>query len=134
MSGDEENEENLNSEHSPEYAEVIEVIKRLKNGKAPGEDTITTELIKNARSECHRKIYNLILKIWTTEEMSKEWRNGLIVPTHKKGNRLECINYRPITLLNVVYEILSKIINKKLKSYAEKCIIDYQCGFSQTDR
>lgn len=61
--------------------------------------------------------------------MPKEWKDGLILLIHKKGTRLECANYRPITLLNVTYKILSKIINNRLKIYAENCITDYQCGF-----
>lgn len=61
--------------------------------------------------------------------MPEEWRNGIIVPIHKKGSRLECANYRPITLLSIVYKILSKIINNRLKPHVEEFITDYQCGF-----
>lgn len=122
---EEENEEALNP---PDYTEMNKAIQNLKNWKAPGEDTITAELLKSAGSECYKRIYNLIFKIWMSEEMPKEWKDGLILLIHKKGTRLECANYRPITFLNVTYKILSKIINNRLKIYAENCITNYQCG------
>lgn len=59
--------------------------------------------------------------------MSVEWKSGIIIPIYKKGSKLDCGNYRPITLLNIMYKILSKIINR-LKIYAEEIISD------QTDR
>lgn len=65
------------------------------------EDTITTELIKNAGTKCQMRIYNLILKIWESERMPKEWKSGIIVSIHKKESRLECSNYRFLTLLNI---------------------------------
>lgn len=124
----ENNEEDPNIT-PPEYSEVTKAIKELKNNKAPGEDSITPELIKSAGFECQKRIHQLILKIWENEALPDEWRNGIIIPIHKKGSKLECTNYRPITLLNVTYKILSKLINTKLKEYAEQNLSDYQCGF-----
>lgn len=77
-----------------ELKEIIKAIQNLKSSKATGEDTITAELLKNAGRECQLKIYNLILKIWQSETMLEKWKNGLIVPIHKKGSRSECANYR----------------------------------------
>ena len=50
----------------------------MKNGKAPGIDTITVELIKNARAKMEQKIYNLIRKIWNGEHMPVDWEEGII--------------------------------------------------------
>lgn len=47
----------------------------------------------------------------------------------KKGDQLECRNYRGITLLNTIYKILSNVLCERLRPYAEKYIGVYQAGF-----
>ena len=44
----------------PTLEEVRDVIRRIKNGKAPGINTVTVEMIKSAGEKMDRKIYNLI--------------------------------------------------------------------------
>jgi len=48
---------------------------------------------------------------------------------YKKGDRLDCTNYRPITFLNVAYKIFAIILNQRLVDIAESELGDYQSGF-----
>jgi sorting nexin-29 len=58
--------------------------------------------------------------------MPKEWNTGLIF---KKRDKLECKNYRGITLLNIAYRVLSCIILECINQYAQIVLEEYQCGF-----
>ena len=61
--------------------------------------------------------------------MPEEWKESIIVPIHKKGDKTDCNNYRGISLLPTTYKILSNILFSTLIQYAKEIIGDHQCGF-----
>ena len=71
----------------------------------------------------------LVRQIWEEERIPAEWKETIIVPIHKGGDRDRSENYRGIALGNAAYKILSTIILGKIKPYIEKVMGDYQNGF-----
>jgi len=61
--------------------------------------------------------------------LPEEWRDSIIVPLYKKGDKTDCSNYSGISLLPTVYKVLSNILLSKLTLYAEESIGDHQSGF-----
>jgi hypothetical protein len=120
---------NVEEEPPPTYYEVSQVIKKLKTHKAAGSDNIPAELIKQGGIELKRRIYKLIMKIWNEETLPTEWTEGIICPICKKGDRIICSNYRPITFLNVAYKIFTILINNRLSSIVQSKLEDCQMGF-----
>ena len=113
----------------PTYEEIIKAIKKLKNNKAPGKDNIPAELLKYGGEALHRQLHRLITLIWSQEKIPEEWKESLIIPIHKKGDRTKCSNYRGISLINTAYKILANILLERLKPIVESGLGDYQCGF-----
>ena len=115
--------------NEPSQEEMEKAICNLKINKAPGEDDIIEDLIKNARQELKKRLHALMCKIWRDEKMPDDWKIGLIVPLFKKGDKTKCENYQAIILLNVTYKTQSTVILERLKEYSEEILGEYQCGF-----
>jgi len=74
-------------------------------------------------------IHKLIISILNKEELPEEWKESIIVPIHKKGDKTDCNNYRGISLLPTTYKLLSNVQLSRLTAYAEEIIRDHKCGF-----
>ena len=104
-------------------------IEKLKSHKSPGIDQIPAELIKAGGRTIRGAIHKLINAIWNKEELPEEWKESVIVPIHKKGDKTKCNNYRGISVLPATYKILSNILLSRLIPYAEEIMGNHQCGF-----
>lgn len=51
------------------------------------------------------------------QKHTEMWNKTIIIPLHKKGDKLNCNNYRGILLLNTIYNILLD----KIQSFVDKC-------------
>lgn len=114
---------------TPTFEEVSAAISSLKNNKAPGPDNIPAELLKWGGEELATEIYQLVLHIWNSETLPGHLLEGAIIPLHKKGDKLNCENYRGIALLNTAYKVFAKVLYNRLVPQAEAVIGEYQCGF-----
>ncbi|KXJ71943.1 hypothetical protein RP20_CCG019314 [Aedes albopictus] len=54
---------------------------------------------------------------------------GIVCPIYKKGDKLDCRNYRTITLLSAAYTVLSQIVCRRLSPIARELVGQYQAGF-----
>ena len=88
----------------PSAFEVELAIEKLKNHKSPVIDQIPAELIKARGSTIRGEIHKLIISIWNKEELPDEWKESIIVPIYKKGDKTDCSNYRGISLLPTTYK------------------------------
>ena len=104
-------------------------VEKLNSQKSPGTDQIPSELIKAGVKTICYEIHKHIISIWNKKELPEEWKELIIVPTYKKGNKTDCSNYKGLSLLSTTYKILSSILLSRLTPYAEEITGDHQCGF-----
>jgi hypothetical protein len=94
----------------PSLVEVEIAIGKLKSYKSPGTDNIPAEMIKAGGETLYSEIYRLICCIWNKEEVPQQWKESIIVPIRKEGDKTDCNNYRGISLLSTTCKILSNIL------------------------
>lgn len=109
--------------------ETIKAIKTQKNGKASGKDKISNELLKESLTVISKPLTQLFNEIITTEQIPTQWMTSTIVLLHKKGDKNEINNDRPISLMSNIYKIFSKINLCRITKHLEENQPREQAGF-----
>ncbi|CAG9133694.1 unnamed protein product [Plutella xylostella] len=109
--------------------EISIALKQLKNNKAPGDDGITTELLKAGGRPiliALRRLFNSVILEGTSPEA---WSRSVVTLFFKKGNKALLKNYRPIALLSHVYKLFSRVITNRLEQRLDDFQPPEQAGF-----
>jgi exonuclease III len=98
------------------YEEIGRSLKELKNGKTPGVDGFPPEFYKFFWKDVGSIVFDSLRCAETKKEMSIDQRRGVInlIPKQDKDIR-RLKNWRPISLLNTDYKILTKALATRLK-------------------
>jgi hypothetical protein len=110
-------------ERSPSEVEIA--IVKLEKYKSPGNDQILAELIQAGGETLQSEIHKFIHSVWSKEELPDQWKESIIVPIYKKGDKTGCSNYRGISLLSTSYKMLSNILLSRLSPYVDEIIGDH---------
>jgi hypothetical protein len=99
--------------------EVEIAIAKFKKYKTPGSDQIPAESIQAGGEILLSAIHKLINSVWNKKELPDHWKESIIVPIHKKGDKADCNNHHWISLLSTSYKILSNILLLRLDRYID---------------
>jgi hypothetical protein len=93
----------------PSREEIEGALNYLKNNKAAVTDYIAAELLKNGGPNLVDSLHEVIQQAWTSDTLLRSWTERVLCPVYKKGDKLDCKNYRGLCLLNVTYKVFAKI-------------------------
>ena len=113
-------------------AEVRQCISELRRGKATGIDHIPGEYLQAlSKDETSLAwITDLCTSCFLEKRVPSDWQLSQVTCLYKKGAVDDCGNYRPISLLSVVYKLFAKLILKRLQDGgAEDRLHSFQFGF-----
>jgi hypothetical protein len=89
----------------PTPFQVEIAIAKLRKYKSPGSDQIPAEMIQAGG-------LRFINSIWNKKELPDQWKESVMVPIHKKGDKTDCSNYHGISLPSTSYTVLSDILSR----------------------
>lgn len=121
----------VNSEPIPKILkeETAKAINTQKVDKTPGSDQITNELLKSTLPVTAPILTDLFNEIIETEIIPQDWTKSTIILLHKKGDKEEIGNYRPISLMSNIYKVFSKIILSRIATVLDENQPREQAGF-----
>ena len=112
---------------------VVEQLKRLKTDKSSVIDELHPKFLHEVREEIGEALAFIFNKSVQTRDVPQEWRNVLIVPLFKKGNRSDPCNYRPVSLASVVCKVMERIVEDYVVEHLNEynATKDSQHGFTR---
>ena len=108
--------------------EMCNAIKKMPNNKSPGSDGIPIEFYKVYWNIICDDLFEVFQRGLEDQQLAYTQYLALIILLYKKGPREDIKNWRPISLLNVDYKILSKVLAERLKSVLPEIIHGDQRG------
>ena len=93
--------------------------------KASGGDGIPAELFQILKDGSIQVLHSICEQIWKTWD----WKRSVFIPTPKKGNTEECLNYCSIGLISHASKVMLKILQVRLQQYVNRELPDVQAGF-----
>ncbi len=110
--------------------EVLGAINSLQNNKAPGPDGFPIEYFKVFAKKLLSPLTNMIREALDNQVLPHSLEVATITLLLKPGkDQQECGSYRPLSLLNSDYKVLSKLIALRLENVIPKIIHSDQTGF-----
>jgi hypothetical protein len=110
-------------------SEVEEMVKEMSQGKAPGPDGFTIDFFQTCWSIIGKYLWEAVEEARYLSSILQAFNATFIalIPKEKESNTAD--KYRLISLCNVVYKIITKIIAKSLKPILQEIISPEQGGF-----
>ena len=110
---------------------VHKLLKNLKTLKATGPDSIPAFILKAAADELAPALAILFQLSLDQGEIPADWREALVVPIFKKGDKHQASNYRPVSLTSITCKLLEHIIPSSIMKHFDKhkILCDNQHGF-----
>ena len=108
---------------------TIRAINKLKKDKAPGPDGVPVDCYKEMHKEHIKMVRHMLNKHWNKEPMLEELTQAQVILLFKKGDKNNLANYRPISLLNTNYKILTAILQKRISESLDAHLQSTQYGF-----
>ena len=95
--------------------EIRQAISSLENNKSPDNDGLTPEFYKTFTTLLQEDLKELFQDISISGRMPESMRQAVITCVYKTGKREDITNWRPISLLNYDYKILTKVLANRLQ-------------------
>ena len=114
----------------------MNIIRKLKNGKAQGYDRISNEMIKNSPESILDRILKYINLCLEKSMISKSLCYDILYPIFKDGSKGDPGNYRGICVSSAIVKLITSLISERLQAKVDQLQIikRNQIGFIKNSR
>jgi hypothetical protein len=112
-----------------EEKDVLEVVKGMNRDKAPGLDGFTIAFFQDCWDVIKTDLMGVFQDFYTHIKFVKSIKATFLALIPKKFRAVDLKDFRPISLVSVVYKIIAKVLANRLRKVVEKIISKPQNAF-----
>ena len=109
--------------------EVNKLICTLDPKKSNGPNSVPTKLLKLMKDKLSKPLSDIVNLSFSSGIFPTKLEIGNVIPVFKKGDKLSCENYRPISLLSNISKIFEKLMYTRLYSFLSSSNVIYKQQF-----
>ena len=94
--------------------EVKWALESITTNKASRGNGIPVELFQILKDDAVKVLHSICQEIWKTQQWPQDWKRSVFIPVPKKGNAIQCSNYRTIALISHASKVMLKILQARL--------------------
>ena len=112
---------------------VAKQLRNLNPSKACGPDQLPPKLLKLVAEEIAPALAFLFQQSINTGDIPSDWKNALVTPIHKSGDKCSPGNYRPISLTCICSKVMEHIVLSHISKHVSRSniLVNEQHGFRQ---
>ncbi|CAG7886739.1 unnamed protein product [Brassica rapa] len=113
----------------PSTEGITSIVFALPKGKAPGPDGFSAEFFTSSWNLVGLDVTNAVKHFFTTKMMSRQTNATVISLIPKISGASSLSDFRPVSLCNTVYKVISKVLAHRLKRITKDAVQQNQVGF-----
>jgi len=110
---------------------IAELLRNIDPNKANGPDQLPARFLKEVSLEIAPALTLIFQASLDQSKLPEVWKEALVVPVFKKGNRSDPCNFRPISLTCICGKILEHVVHSNISKHLQRyeVLCDEQHGF-----
>lgn len=108
---------------------VLKYLKNIDINKGPGSDGIPPLFVKTCSKELALPLSIIFNRSLAEGIFPARWKEAIVVPVHKNGDRSQFNKYRPVSILSVFSKLFELIVHDYIYPFIEKSVPVQQHGF-----
>ena len=114
-------------------SELQKILEKLNVNKSCGPDNLHPHLLQKTARTISEPLRIIFDKSLNDGECPNDWRTANVTPIHKKGDRTDPSNYRPVSLTSQVCKVLETLVREKIVKHMRdnKLFSSSQHGFRE---
>ena len=106
--------------------EITKALNNTKNGKSPGSDGLSPDFYKKFWGQLSRDFTEMTNAVLNRKLLTPTQRQALLTCIYKNGDRKDIANWRPISLFNTDYKLITKTLTNRFKQTLPHIISKHQ--------